>query len=151
MEYKILITLFVENISPLKALIGQTDVIRGEPCSISINIKNIGETSFPGGKINGLRIDYSPVGTAFSAWKEEWTCPLLMPQQELRIMTVPLVPLTDGLAWMRLNITSQDGQPIMCFQQVNEPLQNPNAWISCIYVINRELVQIINLLSKKGG
>jgi hypothetical protein len=151
-EYKILITLSIEISSPLKTFIGQTDIIRGEPCSISLSFKNIGTETFPGGKIQSLKLDYSPVGTAFTVWTEEWNCPPLSPENEQRVVTVPLIPIVEGLAWIRLNILAQDGQIIQCYQSIKDPLQNKNAWAGCIYVNNRELLQIINLLSlKKGG
>lgn len=81
MEYKILITLSIDLSSPLKTFIEQTDVIRGEPCSLSLTFKNIGTEIFPGGKIQSLRVDYSPIGTSFTSWSEEWNCSPLSPEK----------------------------------------------------------------------
>lgn len=147
MAHKVLITFAVNVASHFKMLIGPTDAVRGEPVELSFAITNIGTDLFPGGKVKSLRIDYGIPPGAFSIFSQEWDCPPLTPNVPQELLKAQVVPIVEGLAWIKLVIEARDNQPIQYYQHPDEPLNTPSNWLSCFYIVNRE---ILLLLSRFG-
>lgn len=146
MSYKLLITYSIEVEPRLKVFIGLTDAVRGEPCSLSFAVTNIGTETFPGGNLENIDLSFNNI--AQQTWKPEpgeWSCPPLIIGEKKELAKVVTLPITDGVAWITLNFRSQDNQPVEYFHE--DKKESRPIWQGCIYVVNREILLTLAKLS----
>jgi len=150
MPHKLLIEYALDQNSELKVFLKPHEVVMGEPYSISISITNLGEESFPGGKIESGRIDYLGVGLApaYQDLTDHFSFEEIGPGRSIKIkLFEQTMPVREGDTWIRVKIASRDGQSIEYYQKKDERLKE-DEWLNVFQVVNRQLLQIIQLLNK---
>ncbi len=140
MGHKLLIEFEIGLSSPLVKFLKPNEMLRGEQTNVTLYVTNIADRTFPGGKVTEYNIKYGPAlnisSTTSTAGME---CPELAPGRKTKLLSVPLEPVTDGLAWIQCKIEPNGDDKIVTYYQ--DPKDTPldgAMWMNCAYVVNRE-------------
>lgn len=124
------------------------EVVQGNIYTIKISITNIGEDTFPGGRIKLFQVKYEGFDSPTQS-----KMPSVLPEiSNIEVNeTINLIPhrfyaLKDGVSWVNINIESNDKEKIE-FYQSPKALIEP-IWKSPFNISNRENKEIIDLLHK---
>jgi len=147
MNHKLLIEYSVEIDPKFKSHIGQKDIVRAVSCSLKFSVTNSGDRVFPGGDILPIDLDFNNIVKQTWIPEKPESCPELAIGEKKDLLSVETVPITDGLAWIKITIHSKDNQPIDYLRVDNEPGQP--IWRDCVYVVNREI--LLTLIKISGG
>jgi hypothetical protein len=146
--YKLLITAAVKS-TTFEGFIGSHEVVRGDPFLLTLEIENIGETEFPGGKVEYCRLAYGSPPSAITTIDVTNECPSLAKGQSTKLIDdEPIFPFQQGLAWTQIMLTPIGEPQVIEYYQRRDDTPIAGVWESPIYVIDREYLRIIDLLTK---
>lgn len=152
MAYKVLIVSKVTVDSKFSKLVKLNEVIRSEPFTVSLTIKNIGKNVFPGGTVKSLRVSFGVgmEGLELHAGSE-YTIPVLNPEAEHTVKHTFSV-IATGSGWIHVTIEAADKQSVEYYQNVGGRARSDD-WVYPLYCVEREMVEILFLLknlAKRG-
>ena len=119
------------------------EVVRGEPSSFLLKVKNLGSEPFPGGEIRDIRFRYFE---DYALYSEQHQLPELIVGGEIVVDSMEIIPFDTGVSWIDLAISSSDDEPIECYQSREGDKVGTNSGRNLFYSVSREDVAIIALL-----
>ncbi|RLC71513.1 MAG: hypothetical protein DRI26_04950 [Chloroflexi bacterium] len=148
-KHKLLIEFELEFHGPLSSFLKAAEVIRGEPFKLNLYATNLGSSEFPGANVIDLRIEYRPYGLrgSFSTPATLPSCPPLKPAKKVKFYSDEFVPVDEGTAWIHLKMEAKDKGEIEYYQVTEKPLPG-SEWVNHFYVVSREEIRILALLSQ---
>lgn len=121
------------------------EMVRECKYTMSIEVKNMADSTFPGGKVSLAWAEYvSHKSDIASSWPDIGGIPKLEPQKNILVGEVPWYPSVDGPCWFRVRIESVDKQPIQYSTQYKEFPGDNAYWF--FHISNRESVFILREL-----
>ena len=150
MPYKLLIEFDISFESPLKRFLKPGEVIRGEPVELTFSVINLGTVPFPGGRVNNWRILYGSARDVvdYSPTANNVECSEIWPGQKATLLSERVVPLTEGLSWIRFSIDAKGHEKTVKYCQSPEDILEEGEWTNCFYVINREMLLLASLIEE---
>jgi len=123
----------------------ECELIRGVPFRIKLKITNIGEKKFPGGEITKLELSVGLEGSVvISASLRQKPKVEPLDKGKSKSYKFPFMSINSGAGVIRLEISAKDGKQVLYSRhRVEEP---SSSWEKPVYCIEREYVEIINLL-----
>jgi len=119
------------------------EVIRGEPFTVLLTVKNLADTNFPGGRIKSMKVRFASLETGVT---QEKSIPTLSPGAESTLQYTFTVN-ENGTGWLVLAIEANDQQPIEYYQTPEFKVPGTE-WMYHIYSVDREKLQIVALLAR---
>lgn len=149
MPHDLLIEFDIDFASPLKGLLKPNEVIRNEPVKLTLFVTNLGTKEFPGGKVKNWRILCGERGDIFhTSASANVDCSKIAPEEKVRLLSEEVVPLTEGLAWIRCNIQPRGEDTEVRYYQDPYDVLHGKEWCNCFYVVNREMLLLISAMEK---
>ena len=146
MPHKILVTVSVIHEGVGADYLQSYELIRGELSKVSVAVTNLSDDFFPGGSIKNIEFRWGE--QARTKMYNEFQIDSLEQNSEANLVpSLDVIALTEGIAWLQLEIEATDGQPVECFQEVGGQSVGNNNWQGAFYAVNREHLHIINLLN----
>ena len=131
--------------SDLQRLLKPGEVIRGESFKLNLVVTNLAENNFPGGSFTHLRITFGPMQRNYQSFPlTDFNCPEIPAKSKTTLPLQDVVPIEEGLAWIRLQIKAKDEKEIEYYQNPKDVIGRKE-WINCFYVVNREMLHLISL------
>ena len=147
MPHKLLIEFDISFESPMKRFLRPGEVIRGEPVELTFSVTNLGTETFPGGRVSNWRILYgSDRNVISSSPTANVECSEISPEDKARLTSERVVPLTEGLAWIRFSIEPEGEEKAVEYHQNSEDIVMSGEWTNCFYVVNRENLLLASLI-----
>lgn len=149
MAYKLLIEFEIDFESPLKKFLRPNEVVRCEPIEITLFVTNLGEEIFPGGKTQDWRITYGEEGRIYStSATANVDCGRIAPNERVRLLSQEIIPVTDGIAWIKCKIDPiGEDKEVEYYQEAKEKLAGKE-WMNCFYVANREMLLLLSAIEE---
>lgn len=117
--------------------------VRGKDLEISVSVTNIGDYTFPGGKIEYFRVNFPDIYTAAAI--EVPPISPIHPEHDF-IFKHTFLLKDEGFAWIEVKLSSNDGEPVDHYR--NRQSKSDESWIHAIYVDNPLLMKIIQQLEE---
>lgn len=148
MPHKLLVTASVLHEGLGADYLQSQELIRGEKNKVSLTVTNLADAFFPGGSIDNIEFGWGESGRASSSFSDVLEISGLENSDQVKLVVIDIVPITDGQAWLKFRVQATDGQIVECFQQAGEPAVDNDNWHGALYTVNREHLHIISLLSR---
>lgn len=117
--------------------------IQGNNFLLLINIENIGENDYPGGKFNLFRVRYIGFGEATQTVEKIVDIPTIAIGASWTYRR-SFFAISDGLSWIDIEIVDTQNSKVNLFQFKDGP--SSQSWQMPFYVKNRDSAKIIELL-----
>ena len=104
---------------------------------------------FPGGKVQEWRVIYGEqkdvVHTSVTANVD---CGEIAPNGKVRLLSEQLVPMVEGLAWIRCKIDPKgEDKVVEYYQEPRESVSSPKqGWLNCFYVVDRGILLLTSIV-----
>jgi len=119
---------------------------RGIDIPLTLGATNLGDTTFPGGKLTEISFVYEGEMKSYHQ-PEEAIISSINPNVKKTIYTWNETMYLDGLVWVHCNIKSNDEQPIE-YYQTKKGTAIQGEWKNVFIVVNKENLMIIQLLNE---
>lgn len=141
MAHKLLIEFDIDFKSPLKRFLKPNEVIRDEPAKLTLSVTNLGTNEFPGGKVKDWCVLFGEESdVCHTSPTANVNCDKIAPKEKLRLLSEKIVPLTEGLAWIRCKVDPNGEDKKVSYYQEPRELLSGQEWCNCFYVVNREML-----------
>jgi len=145
MPHKLLISVQVSHEDTRMGYLQPYELVRGEPGTINILVTNIADDEFPGGSISKAELHYEGGGKASFRFDKQLVRLGPSEEHDLSEPMAAVIAIAEGPAWLHIQIEASDSQAIE-FYQIRTGSPVGDEWLSPLYVVNREHINIIGLL-----
>lgn len=130
----------------LASLITGNEVLRGVNFRVELFAKNIGSTDFPGGAFGQFRFETGGVGESSTKLPE---IPKIRVEEKIPIASNEYLPYEEGVGWIKVKISSKDGEPVNLYQQKDGRAEE-GKWAVPVSVVSREMIALVHFASRRG-
>ncbi len=152
-NHKLVIEMNYEFDTPYpKKFFPSDEVPRGAEISFTFTAKNVSNVAFPSGVLKSVEINTSHGGASMRSFVSlNLKLPFIKPNEKIQLHQWKTTSAVEGIAWVKIDLTANDKQPIECYQYEGGAQIGTNIWAYPLIVIDRELLDIRFLLEKLLG
>lgn len=133
----------------LKKYLTAVEVLTRHEFRLKLKFTNIGTEIFTGGKITSFKIIYGEAVLSDVIGSINPTVEPLDPEQSKDIIDIGTVAQYYDLAWIKLQMVADDGNPIEYYQS-RENKVHGGEWVSHFYVLSKSEVLLIGIYELLG-
>jgi hypothetical protein len=150
LAHKLLIELAISLESEFLPFLKPSEVIRGGLFKLTLTAENLGTSKFPGAEVAELKVVYRGHGNrqSYSEPDSKVSCPEIEPVARVVFYSDDFEALEEGTSWVNVTMKANDQAQIEFYQSPTSLVSTPNEWINKFYVVSRDTIHIVALLTE---